>query len=480
METLKEKTAKGLFWGGMNNGIQQLTGLVFGIILGRLLSPYDYGMMAMISIFSLIASELQSSGFKSALVNMQNPQHEDYNSALWFNVMMGGGIYLILFFSAPLIADYYDNEDLVPLSRYAFLSFVFASWGVAQSAYLTKNLSIKEIAQTGMTAVIVSSVAGALMAWQGFAYWSLATQTNLFILINTLLLWYHSDWRPTLQFSWAPIKRMFPFGVRMLISAILTHINGNILNILIGRYFTARGAGNYYQANQWNQKCYLLVQNMMAQVAQPVLVALDEERQRQLAAFRKMVRLVAFLAFPLLLGLGLVSEEFITVTITDKWAESAHLLRILCVAGAVIPISTMLSNLVVSKGRSDIYMWVTLALGIMQIALMLLLHSYGVRTMVVAYTVLHVSWLLVWWVFVRRLTGYKLLMLVADVLPFALAALAVMVVTYFITLPVSSMWLLLIARIAVAALLYYVVMRLAHAVILEECVTFIKSKIRKP
>ena len=266
----------------------------------------------------------------------------------------------------------------------------------------------------------------------------------------------------------------------MLISAILTHINGNILNILIGRYFTARGAGNYYQANQWNQKCYLLVQNMMAQVAQPVLVALDEERQRQLAAFRKMVRLVAFLAFPLLLGLGLVSEEFITVTITDKWAESAHLLRILCVAGAVIPISTMLSNLVVSKGRSDIYMWVTLALGIMQIALMLLLHSYGVRTMVVAYTVLHVSWLLVWWVFVRRLTGYKLLMLVADVLPFALAALAVMVATYFITLPVSSMWLLLIARIAVAALLYYVVMRLAHAVILEECVMFIKSKIRKP
>lgn len=480
METLKEKTAKGLFWGGMNNGVQQVTGLVFGIILGRLLSPYDYGMMAMISIFSLIASELQSSGFKSALVNMQHPQHEDYNSALWFNVMMGGAIYLILFFAAPLIADYYDNADLVPLSRYAFLGFVFASWGVAQSAYLTKNLRIKEIAQTGMTAVIVSSVAGALMAWQGFGYWSLATQTNLFILINTVLLWYHSDWRPTLQFSWRPIKRMLPFGVRMLMSAILQHINGNILNILIGRYFTAHSAGNYYQANQWNQKCYLLVQNMMAQVAQPVLVALDEERDRQLAAFRKMVRLVAFLAFPLLFGLGLVAEEFITIAITEKWAESAHLLRILCVAGAVIPVSTMLSNMVVSKGRSDIYLWVTLALGIMQIALMVLLHQWGIHTMVIAYTVLHVSWLLVWWFFVKRLMGYTLLMLAADVLPFALAALAVMTATHFTTLTITPLWLLLLTRVAVAAVLYYIVMRLAHAVILDECVQFIKSKIKRP
>ena len=158
-ETLKEKTARGLFWGGMNNGVQQLIGLAVGIVLGRLLSPHDYGMIAMITIFSVVATELQSSGFKTALTNLPHPRHEDYNSVFWFNIVVGAAIYAVLFFSAPLIAAYYHTPELVPLCRYAFLGFVFSSFGLAQSAYLFKNLLI--------------------MAWQGYAYWSIATQTNV-------------------------------------------------------------------------------------------------------------------------------------------------------------------------------------------------------------------------------------------------------------------------------------------------------------
>ena len=132
MESLKEKTAKGLFWGGMNNGVQQLLGLVFGIILGRLLSPSDYGLIAMITIFSLIATALQNSGFSTALVNEKEPKDSDYNSVFWFNILMGGSIYLILFFSAPLIADYYHEPRLVALCRYAFIGLLFSCSGVAQ------------------------------------------------------------------------------------------------------------------------------------------------------------------------------------------------------------------------------------------------------------------------------------------------------------------------------------------------------------
>ena len=135
-ESLKEKTAKGLFWGGMNNGVQQLIGLVFGIILGRLLSPDDFGMIAMITIFTVIAVELQSSGFKTALANMEHPTDNDYNSVFWFNIVVSFGIYVILFFCAPLIARYYHQPALTPLCRYVFLSFVFSSFGLAQSAYL--------------------------------------------------------------------------------------------------------------------------------------------------------------------------------------------------------------------------------------------------------------------------------------------------------------------------------------------------------
>ena len=476
MESLKEKTAKGLFWGGMNNGMQQLIGLVIGIILGRLLTPDDYGMIAMISIFSLIANELQSSGFKTALVNQPHPTHEDYNAVFWFNVMAGAVIYVILFFCAPLIADYYHQPALVPLCRYAFLSFVFSSFGIAQSAYLTKNLKIKEIAATGITAIALSGTVGALMAWQGFSYWSLATQANLFIAINTVLLWYHSSWRPTMDINLRPVRRMFRFSCKIMASAIFTIINASVLNILLGRYFTPRDTGNYNQAYQWNFKCFSVVQGMMNQVAQPVFVELAGQRDRQRAAFRKMLRFTAFISFPLLFGLSLVSQEFIVITIGEKWLDSAHLMQILCLGGAVMPLSTLMTNMVISHGRSNIYMWTTLALGLLQIALMLWLYPYGVRTMVIAYTLLQIVWVAVWWWFVHRLTGYRFLSLLKDTLPFAGIAAAVMVATHFATLPLHSPILLLVSRIVLAALLYFTVMKLAHAVILEECLGFFRRK----
>ena len=164
METLKEKTARGLMWGGLNSGVQQVVGLAFGIILGRLLAPSDYGMMAMISIFSLVATALQDSGFRTALTNLKDPKPEDYNSVFWFNIIMASSLYILLFFAAPLIGDFYDTPRVVPLCRYAFLSIVIASLGTAQSAYLFKHLKAKQQAEAGGLAVLVSSTVGVVMA----------------------------------------------------------------------------------------------------------------------------------------------------------------------------------------------------------------------------------------------------------------------------------------------------------------------------
>ena len=199
MESLKDKTARGLFWGGMNNGVQQLLGLAFGIILGRLLDPSDYGMTAMLAVFSVIANELQSSGFKTGLINLREPRHEDYNAVFWFNIAAGALIYAVLFLAAPLIARFYGNPALIPLSRYVFLGFVFSSFGMAQSAYLTKQMQIKQIAKCGMTATLTSSLVSVAMAAMGFGYWALATQYLMYIAVNTLLLWRFSAWRPTLS-----------------------------------------------------------------------------------------------------------------------------------------------------------------------------------------------------------------------------------------------------------------------------------------
>ena len=476
METLKEKTAKGLFWGGMNNGVQQLLGLAFGIILGRLLDPSDYGMTAMLAVFSVIANELQSSGFKTGLINLKSPTHDDYNAVFWFNILAGAAIYVVLWFCAPLIADYYHQPKLIPLSRYVFLGFVFSSFGMAQSAYLTKQMQIKQIAQCGMTATLTSSIVSVILAVMGFGYWALATQYLLYIAMNTLLLWFFSPWRPTTKMTFEPIRRLFPFSFKIMLSAIFTQVNNNIMNLLLGRYYGETNTGHYNQAYQWSSKCFLLVGNMLKQVDQTVLVGLGDERERQLAVLRKMMRCPAFISFPLLFGLGMVSHEFIVLAIGEKWAFAASLLPLLCLCGAFLPLSTLLTDSVISQHRSDIYLWNTFALGILQMALMVALWREGIMTMVIAYALLNIAWVFVWHFFVQRLMNYRLIPFLKDILPFALAAAGVMAVTGFVTHAIEMLWLKLLCRVVLAALLYYVVMRLAGAVILKEIMAFIFRK----
>ena len=475
MSTLKEKTAQGLLWGGLNSGIQQLVGLAFGIVLGRLLAPSDYGMMAMISIFSLVATALQDSGFRTALTNIEHPKHEDYNSVFWFNIIMASSLYVILFLAAPLIGEYYHTPRVVPLCRYAFLSIVIASFGTAQSAYLFKHLRAKQQAEAGALAVILSSMTGVGMAFAGMAYWSLATQGLVYVGINTLLQWHFSPWRPSIHgITFAPVRRMFRFSCKILATTIMTHVNNNVLNILLGHYFTPRDTGNYNQAYQWNTKCYSLVQSMVAQVAQPVLVSLNGEEGRQKDVFRKMMRFTAFITFPLLFGFGLVAKEFIVTAIGEKWLASAQLIQILCLSGATMPLSTLFSNMIISKGRSGTFFWCTFTLGLVQIATMIMIWPMGIRTMVIAYTLLNTSWLLVWLFFVRRLIGYGYWMFFCDVMPFALAAAGVMVVAYVATMPLSNMIALLITRFIIAVVLYYAVMKIARVKILAECERFVK------
>jgi O-antigen/teichoic acid export membrane protein len=447
-------------------------------------------MTAMLAVFSVIANELQSSGFKAGLINLREPRHEDYNAVFWFNIVAGALIYAVLFLAAPLIARFYGNPALIPLSRYVFLGFVFSSFGMAQSAYLTKQMQIKQIAKCGMTATLTSSLVSVAMAAMGFGYWALATQYLMYIAVNTLLLWCFSAWRPTLSpltSHLSPLKRLFPFSFRIMLSAIFTQLNANIMNLLLGRFYGEANTGHYNQAYQWSSKCFLLVGNMLKQVDQTVLVGLREERERQLAVLRKMVRFTAFVSFPLLFGLAIVSHEFIMLAIGEKWAFAASLLPLLCLCGAFMPLSTLLTDSVISQHRSDIYLWSTIALGVLQIALMVGLWRQGIMVRVVAYTLLNIAWMFVWHFFVRRLMGYRLTDFLKDILPFALAAAFVMGLTWLITYQFTvyslrftddylRLWILLISRVVMAMLLYYGLMRIAGAVILKEVIAFIKKK----
>lgn len=284
-QNLKEKTAQGLYWGFLSSSAMQLLNLVIGIFLARLLSPEEYGIVAMLAIFTLIAGNLQDSGFSVALINIKDIKHNDYNAVFWFNTGVSLLLYLLLFLSAPLIACFYHQPCLVPLSRFLFLGFIFASMGIVPNAVLTRELRVKEKAIVSLLALLLSGTVGVVMAFKGFSYWSLATQQLLYNVIICIGRYYFARWVPSFKVDFTPVKQMFAFSYKVLITAVLTTINNNMLTVVLGRLFPAASVGNYNQANKWNTMANQLVSNTIAQVAQPVLMRVNDDQERQRRVF---------------------------------------------------------------------------------------------------------------------------------------------------------------------------------------------------
>lgn len=475
-KTLKEKTAQGLVWSAVNSGMTQLLNLVIGIFLARMLLPGDYGIVGVLTIFTAIAGCLQASGFTQGLINLKQPTANDYNSVFWFNTTVSLVLYAILFCCAPLIAWFFHQPVLVGVSRFVFLSFVISSFGIAQNAYMVKNMMQREIAISSVLALVVSGSVGLLLAFLDKAYWSLAWQQVVYITVLNAGRYYYADWRPSLHIDMGPVKRMFRFSVKILFTNIINTLSQHLLTFIFGHLFHINTVGNYSQANKWNTMASSTISNTLGQVAQTVLVSVEDERERELRIFRKMLRLTAFLSFPALFGLSLVSREFILCLLKDKWADAIPLLQILCVGGAFLPFYTLYQNLAISNRRSDLYMWCNIAQIVAQLAIVLLLSRYGIMVIVYAYTAFTIGWLLVWQLIARRLIGLRFWHLLLDTMPFMLAALAVMAATYFITITIDSLPLLLISRIVLAALLYFAVMKAARVKILDECIRYFSKK----
>lgn len=475
-ETLKQKTARGLFWGFINNGSMQFLNLLFGIFLGRMLSPEDYGMVGMLTIFSLIAGSLQESGFISALANKQEVKHEDYNAVFWFSSSISFCLYWILFFCAPLIADFYNEPKLIPLARFAFLGFFISSLGIIPSAYLFRNLLVRQRSIATILALGTSGIVGVTLAYNGFSYWSLATQSLVYIIILTTYVWLICPWRPTLKWSFHPIREMLGFSSKLLFTNIFTHINNNLFSVVLGRFYGEKEVGQFNQANSWNYRGHSLISGMVGGVAQPVFAQINNEPERQVRAFRKMLRFTAFVSFPAMLGLSLVAPELITIAITDKWLASARILQILAIGGAFIPIVGLYTNLLISKGKSNIYLWNTVTLGILQLIVMLVLCPYGIYTMVCVYASINVAWLFVWHYFVYKEIKLNLLQALKDIIPYAGIAIVVMAFTYWSTLNLKNIYLLMIAKIFIAASLYTGITWLSGSATFKECVGYLRKK----
>ncbi len=473
MSSLKEKTAHGLMWGLISNGTSQLLNAIFGIMLLQRLTPGDYGKVAMLMIFTSIAGTVQDCGFRIALCNLGKPTHRDYNAVFWFNIGMSAILFTALFLAAPLIARFYHDESLIWLARFLFLGLFISSLGILQRAYMFINLMNKEIAVMSIVALVISGSVGVTMAELGFSYWGLATQQVLFILVAVVVAWIYSPWRPTLEIDLRPAWKMFAFSSKILATNIFYHLNSHAFSVLLGRFYGDHSAGVYSNARKWDDMGMNTVNGMVQDIAQPVLTRVRDDKERYRHVFRKMLRFVCFISFPVMLGIGLTAREFIVLTVGDKWLESATLLSMLSVYGAFYPITTLYSNLTLSQGRSDINLWNTVVQCVLVWIGLIALHTYGIRTMVIFFISINLLWLFVWQGIAHRLVGLRLWDVLRDVVPFLVFTVLVMGATWWLTRGIENLWLLLIGKIVTAAVLYAGIMWVSGARIMRESYDYI-------
>ena len=479
METLKDKTAKGLLWGGVSNGIQQLLNLAFGIFLARLLTQADYGMVGVLTVFSSIASALQEGGFISALNRKKEVRQEDYNAVFWFNASCSVAIYLLLYMAAPLVADFYNEPQLTPLARYLFLGFVISSLNIVPRAMMFRNLMVKESNLITLMALTISGIVGVTMAANGFAYWGIATQTIVFVSMMTILSYAFTRWHPSLKFSIQPIRDMIGFSSKLVVTNVFTIINQNLFANLIGKFYNVKEVGNFSQANKWNQMGHTLVNSMLNGVAQPVLAKVDEDRERQLRVFRKLLRFTAFVSFPAMFGLSLVSHEVIVIAITEKWLASAHILSVLCIWGAFVPINNLFANLIITRGHSNVYMWCTIVLCLLLLGAVIGAYPSGFEWMLRAFVGINIGWLLVWWWFVHREIGLRFVDMLQDLSPYLLLAAALTIGCHYLLAGIENIYLSLLLKVLIVGILYVAILWMAGSVILKESINFLLGKDRK-
>ena len=475
-QSLKDKTAKGLFWGGVSNGVQQLLNLLFGIFLARLLTPADYGMVGMLTVFSALASILQEGGFISALTNRKKTEHKDYNAVFWFSLLMGTSLYTLLYICAPFIADFYQQPQLTSLARLSFLSFLISSTNVAPRAFLFKQLRTKENAIISFCSLTISGIIGIVLAYKGFAYWGIAIQTIAFTSGTTILSYYFSGWKPSLHIDFTPIKEMIGYSSKLIVTHTFQIINNNLFSILLGKFYNEKEVGYFNQANKWSTMGYTTINGMLTSVAQPVLSTLSDDKERQLNALRKMLRFTAFVSFPAMFGLSFTSQELIVLAVTDKWLPSANIMQILCIGGAFIPFSGLFSQLMLSRGHSSIYMWNTIALSLSQLFVAYLLYPYGIIPMLYAFISINMSWTFIWLHFIQKEIKLSLPNFLKDISPYLLLSIACIFACSFITEPIENVGLRLIGKISIVGLFYIAILWKANSTILQESIHFIFKK----
>lgn len=456
-QSLKDKTVKGVGWSAIDNVAQYAVSFVVSVILARLLSPDDYGLIGIIAIFTAICNTLINAGFTQALIRKSVTTEDDYNTVFIINLLLSLLLYVVIYICSPLIASFFHREELVILTRVSSIGIIIGALSLVPQTRLTKLLDFKSQTIVTVVSSFTSGIIGIVMALMGLGVWALVAQQLSIQLLKSVLLWLANKWKPVLRFSSRSFKELFGFGWKLVASGLLDTIWKELNQVVIGRFYSPAALGQYTRANQFSSLFSNNLTGVIQRVSFPVLSNIQDDRQRMLAAYRKMIKTTMFVTAICMFYLGAISEPFLYCLIGPKWHDAAIYLTLICLSGATYPLQAMNLNMLQVLGRSDLFLGLEVVKKTIAVVPLLIGAFMGILPMLYANIAFSIICFFLNSYYSGRLVGYSTWMQIKDITPsFAIATIIAFSVYFLKYLPVSN-WIILPIQLVFGVFLFFVI-----------------------
>ena len=449
--SLKQKTLHGLSWSFLDNFVGQAISITVTIILARLLSPTEFGVLAYVVFFVAISNSLVDSGFSSALIRKKDCTPTDCSTVFYFNLTIGILLYLLLFFLAPAAEVFFNVPGFSLILRVAGCVLIINALGTIQLTLLTRNIDFKTKSKITISADTLAGIIVIILAYKGFGVWSLVWRTILGQFFTAILLWVFSDWRPGLVFSVKSFKELFGFGYKLALSALIDKIYGHILSPIIGKNFSSDTLGYYKQASQFTGLFSLTLTTNIQRVSYPVLSKLQDDPEKLKLGYRKIIKSTMIITFACMIGLAAIAKPMIVILIKEKWLPCVPYLQLLCLSSMLYPLHAINLNAIMVKGRSDLFLKLEVIKKVLYTPLILVGMYLGVIALLIGVIIYSVIAYLLNSYYSANLIRYSTKEQIMDILPLFLVSLCVSGLVWCFTFLDWNNWVTIILQIGVGA-----------------------------
>lgn len=455
-ENLKSKVIGGMAWTGIEKIVSKVVNFFIGIALARLLAPTDYGVVGMLAIFIAVANTFTDSGLSNALIQKQNRTEKDFCTIFYFNIVVAICFYATLFFASPYIARFYNMPILEDVTKVVAISLIITGFTAVQRTRLTIALRFQTQALISVVSMLITGAVGIILAYLGWGVWALVFQTLVGQLVSSIGIWYCSKWMPKLIFSKESFKSLFGFGSKLLCSSLINTIYGNLYTLVIGKAFSPAEVGYYNKGNEYALLPTQALQDMALKVNFPILAKMQNDNERLLRAYRKLLRTPLFLLYPLLVVIAVIAEPLIEIMIGAKWLPCVPMLQVLCIGYMFSPLTHINLNLLYVKGRTDLVLKLELMKKPIGFAILFATLPFGIYALVIGKAFYELIAFSFNCYYTGKILNYGELKQLKVLLPVFIQVAIMGAVTHFAITPIDNSLAKVIVGIVVASVFYFV------------------------